>query len=143
MSTRLLHILTKSMWSHCHHTKCIVHMSPRIQEVVLVNERFLDHQYIFSLDISNISASFAGISWRSVLLVEETAAFWDNHWSFASRWQTLSHKFIMLYCVHLDQAGFELTKLMVIGTDCIDICSCKSNYNTITTKTVPLQNQIG
>jgi hypothetical protein len=37
-------------------------MSPRIQEVVLVNERFLGHQYIFfSLNISNISASFAAI----------------------------------------------------------------------------------
>ena len=37
-------------------------MSPRIEEVVLVNERFLGHQYFFFfLDISNTSASFAGI----------------------------------------------------------------------------------
>jgi len=32
--------------------------------------------------------------------------------------------------------GFELTTLVVIGTDCIG--SCKSNYNTITTTTVPV-----
>jgi hypothetical protein len=33
--------------------------------------------------------------------------------------------------VHLAWAGFELTKLVVIGTDCIG--SLKSNYHTITT----------
>jgi len=32
---------------------------------------------------------------------------------------------IMLYRVHTVWAGFELTPLVVIGTDCI--CSCKSN----------------
>ena len=31
--------------------------------------------------------------------------------------------------------GFELTTLVVIGTDCIG--SCKSNYHTITTVTTP------
>ena len=38
---------------------------------------------------------------------------------------------IMLYRIHLAWAWFELTTLVVIGTDCI--CSCKSNYHTITT----------
>ena len=32
-------------------------------------------------------------------------------------------------------AGFELTTLVVIGTDCT--CSCKSNYHTIKTTTAP------
>ena len=32
--------------------------------------------------------------------------------------------------------GFELTSLVVIGTDCIG--SCKSNYHTITTTPTPL-----
>jgi hypothetical protein len=36
---------------------------------------------------------------------------------------------IMLYRVHLAWSGFELTTLVVIGTDCID--RCKSNYHTI------------
>ena len=40
---------------------------------------------------------------------------------------------IMLNRVHLAWAGFELTKLVVIGTDCIG--SGKSNYHTITTTT--------
>jgi hypothetical protein len=38
---------------------------------------------------------------------------------------------IVLYQVHLTWAGFELTMLVVIGTDCI--CSYKSNYHTIWT----------
>jgi hypothetical protein len=38
---------------------------------------------------------------------------------------------IMLYLVHLTWADFELATLVVIGSDCI--CSCKSNYHTITT----------
>ena len=42
---------------------------------------------------------------------------------------------IMLYRVHLSWAGFELTMLVVIGTDCIG--SCKSKYHTIATKTAP------
>ena len=37
----------------------------------------------------------------------------------------------MLYRVHLASAGFELTTLAAIGTDCIG--SCQSNYHTITT----------
>ena len=40
---------------------------------------------------------------------------------------------IMLYWVHLAWVGFELTALVLIGTDCIG--SCKSNYYTITTTT--------
>jgi hypothetical protein len=42
---------------------------------------------------------------------------------------------IMLYRLHLAWMGFELTTLVVIGTDCIG--SCKSNYHTITTATAP------
>jgi hypothetical protein len=42
---------------------------------------------------------------------------------------------IMLYRVQLTWAGFELTTLVVIGIDYTG--SCKSNYHTITTTTVP------
>ena len=40
-----------------------------------------------------------------------------------------------LYRVHLDWAGFELTTLVVIGTDCIG--RCKSNYHAITPTITP------
>ena len=42
---------------------------------------------------------------------------------------------ILLYRVNLPWMGFELTILVVVGTDCIG--SCKSNYHTITTTTAP------
>ena len=44
---------------------------------------------------------------------------------------------IMLYRVNLAWTGFELTMLVVIGTDCIG--SYKSNYHTITTTKVIYQ----
>ena len=42
---------------------------------------------------------------------------------------------IMLYRVNLAWAGFELTTLVMIGTDCSG--SWKSNYHTIMTTTAP------
>jgi hypothetical protein len=44
--------------------------------------------------------------------------------------------YIMLYRVHLTLAGFELTTLLVMDTDCIG--SYKSNYHTITMASVSL-----
>jgi hypothetical protein len=44
---------------------------------------------------------------------------------------------IMLYRVHLTWAGFKLSTLVVIGTDCIG--NCKSNYHTITSMTAPIK----
>ena len=74
------------------------------------------------------------ISWRSVLLLEETAVLRENFQSVASHWQNL----ITLCCIECTSqwAGFKLTTLVVIGTDCIG--SCKSNYHTITTTTAPV-----
>ena len=47
---------------------------------------------------------------------------------------------ILLYRVHLEMTGSELTTLVVIGNDCTG--SCKSNYRTITTTTAPNHNLI-
>jgi hypothetical protein len=44
----------------------------------------------FNPPFNNISV----ISWRSVLLVEETRVHGENHWPAASRWQTLSHNVV-------------------------------------------------
>jgi len=49
-------------------------------------------------------------------LVKETGVPRENHWPASSHWQ-IYH--IMLYQVHFAWTGFELTTLMVIGTDCI------------------------
>jgi hypothetical protein len=43
---------------------------------------------------------------------------------------------IMLYCIRLATVGFELTLLLMNGTDCID--SCKSHYHTIMTMATPI-----
>jgi hypothetical protein len=38
--------------------------------------------------------NFSVISWRSVLLAEETKVLGENHWPVASHWQTLSYNVI-------------------------------------------------
>jgi hypothetical protein len=45
---------------------------------------------VFNATFNNISA----ISWRSVLLMEETRVTRENHWPAASHWQTLSHNVV-------------------------------------------------
>ena len=65
------------------------------------------------------------------LLVEETGIPGERHRSVVNQWETLSHN--VFYRVHLAWVRFELTTLVVIGTDCIG--RCKSNYHTITTTT--------
>ena len=46
---------------------------------------------VFNVTISN---NISAISWRSVLLVEETGRFGENHRPVASHWQTLSHNVV-------------------------------------------------
>ena len=64
-----------------------------------------------------------------VLLVEETGVLGENHRPATNFYH------IMLYWVHLAWSRFELTTLVVIGTDCIG--SCKSNYHMIMTTKAP------
>ena len=80
---------------------------------------------MFNATFNNISV----ISWRSVTLVEETGEPGENHLpQFTDKIYC-----IMLFQVHLAWTGFELTTLVVKGTDCIG--SYQSNYRTITTTT--------
>ena len=45
---------------------------------------------VFNATLNNISA----ISWRSVVFVEETEVLGENHRTFTSHWQTLSHNVV-------------------------------------------------
>ena len=80
---------------------------------------------VFNATFKNISV----ISWRSVLLVEETG---ENYRPVVSHGQTLSHNVSST----LRLSEVELPSLVVIGTHCT--CSCKFNYHTITNTTVPI-----
>jgi len=66
---------------------------------------------MLSTTFNNISV----LSWRWVLLVENTG---ETHRPDTTHWQT-SH---ILYRVHVAWPGFELTTLVVIGTDCTYRC---------------------
>jgi hypothetical protein len=91
--------------------------------------RFRFRFMVFNTTFNNISV----ILWRSVLLVEETRVPRENHRLVASL-----TNFITWCCIEYTSTwtGFELTTLVEIDTD--SICSCKSNYHTITATTAPL-----
>jgi hypothetical protein len=64
----------------------------------------IDHGYVpfvclivFNATFNNISS----ISWRLVLLVEETGGPGENHRPVTSHWQTLSHKVVHLALVEI------------------------------------------
>ena len=70
---------------------------------------------VFNATFNNISA----ISWRSVLLVEDTGVPGENHRPVASHWETLSHNIVHLALISGDRHWLHRN-------------SCKSNYHTIT-----------
>ena len=74
--------------------------------------------------VFNATFNVSVISWQSALLVEETGVPRENHQ------QTSSYN-VVSSTPHHEQV-FQLTTLVVIGTDCTG--SYKSNYHTITTE---------
>ena len=53
-------------------------------------------QWIRVLELNATFNNISVISWRLVLFLEETWVPWENHWSVASHWQTLSHNVVVL-----------------------------------------------
>ena len=82
---------------------------------------------VFNVAFNDILA----ISWRYILLVEETGGPGENQRPAASHWQTY---YIMLYTSLWAEVESKAT--VVIDTDYID--SYKFNYHTITATTAPL-----
>ena len=67
----------------------------------------------FGFNVMVLNATFNNISvisWR-----KETGVPWENHRPVASHWQNVS-----MCCIEytLPRTGFEITTLVVIGTDC-------------------------
>jgi hypothetical protein len=93
---------------------------------------------VFNTNFNNISV----ISWRSVLLVEETGVPGVNHRPVASHWQTSSHNVVSNWVQTHNFGGdrfwwHRYTTLVVIGFDGTGTCSCNANYHTITATTAP------
>ena len=116
-------------------------ISNKIKQMLLHNgsemiSRPRSHSWIIGW-VYGVNATFNNISvisWRLVLLVEETGGPGENHQQTTNLSQ-VSHKLhhIMLY--PSPWAGVEPTTSVVIGTDYIG--SWKSNYHTITASTAP------
>jgi hypothetical protein len=108
---------------------------------------------VFYATFNNISV----ISWWSVLLVKENGGPGENHRTFASHLQTVSHNVVHLalieiwthnisgkfltcvwsiVCICLTIQYAKVKVSVVISIDCIE--SCKSIYHTISVTTVPL-----
>jgi hypothetical protein len=111
MFVLLIKLLTKSK-TLTEIVYCL--LFPRIHKTLFLFVCLL----VFYATFNNISV----ISWRSVLLVEETGRPWEKHRPVESHWQTLSHN-----VVHI--ALIEIWTHNISGDT--HWLHCKSNYHTV------------
>jgi hypothetical protein len=74
-------------------TKPTIYKWPYFDHLVIyvfINKEHWVWFMVFNGTFNNISV----ISWRLVLLVEETRVPGENHWPAASHWQTLLHNIV-------------------------------------------------
>jgi hypothetical protein len=84
-----------------------------IKDLILIRLIFASRYYIGGLELGWWCLTPLSTIWRSILLTEKTGVPGENH----QVTDKLYH--MILYRVQLAWAGFELTTLVVIGTDCI------------------------
>jgi hypothetical protein len=118
---RKLEYIEKSHWQTLSHTAASEYLNNIYALLEQISFPLIENEVL-----SNYLSKTPGKR-KSVLLVEETGVH---------RKKSLTN-FITYCCVEYTSPwmGFELTTLVVIGTDCTG--SCKSNYHTITTMTAP------
>jgi hypothetical protein len=94
-------------------------------DIILVIKLKIISNMFVCLFVNTTFNNISVISWRSVLLMEETSGPGENNRPVPNHWQICHIKMHTSPC-----SRFEFATPVVINTDCIG--SCKSNYHTIT-----------
>ena len=89
---------------------------------------------VFNATFNNISV----ISWRSVLLMEETGGPGENHRPVASHWQTLSHNVVHLALIEIRTHNMSgvINMYRVIFQEVHIFNICSFNIQRLITKTI-------